>query len=47
MVREGTVVKAGDAIAKLDTMELETQLQVTRQERLKLEAQARLSQAKA
>jgi multidrug resistance efflux pump len=44
-VREGSVVKAGDVIARLDTMELETQLQVTRQERLRLEAQARLSQA--
>lgn len=45
LVREGSVVKKGDIVAKLDTMELETQLQVTRQERLRLEAQARLSQA--
>jgi multidrug resistance efflux pump len=45
LVREGTVVKKDQVVAKLDTMELETQLQVTRQERLKLEAQARLSQA--
>jgi len=45
MVKEGSVVKAGDVIARLDSMELETQLQITRQERLKLEAQARLSQA--
>jgi multidrug resistance efflux pump len=45
LVQEGKIVKKGDIVAKLDTMELETQLQVTRQERLKLEAQARLSQA--
>ncbi len=44
-VREGSLVKAGDIVAKLDTREAETQLQVIHQDRLKLEAESRLYQA--
>jgi hypothetical protein len=44
-VREGTLVAADQSVAKLDTLTLETNLEIARQERMRLDADVRRYQA--
>ena len=44
-VREGTLVTADQSVAKLDTLSLETNLEIARQERMRLDAEVRRFQS--